>query len=55
VPVFELEAEDGTWLRDVRLSVPNWTPDDRFPRGNDTLEVVRDIGGDCAARSQPAR
>ena len=22
VPVFELEAEDGTWLTDIRLGVP---------------------------------
>jgi len=42
VPVFKLEAEDGTWLTDARLSAPNWKPGDRIPRGDgDTLEVVR--------------
>jgi hypothetical protein len=41
VPVFKLEAEDGTWLSDVRLSAPDWKPGDRIPRGSDTLEVVR--------------
>jgi hypothetical protein len=41
VPVFKLEAEDGTWLTDVRLSAPDWKPGDRIPRGSDTLEVVR--------------
>jgi hypothetical protein len=40
-PVFKLEAEDGTWLTDVRLGPPNWKPGDRIPRGKDTLEVVR--------------
>jgi hypothetical protein len=24
----------------MRLSVPNWRPGDRIPRGRDTLEVV---------------
>ena len=40
MPVFKLEAEDGTWLTDVRLSAPRWKPGDRIPRGADTLEVV---------------
>jgi hypothetical protein len=40
VPVFKLEAEDGTWLADVRLGPPNWRPGDRIPRGRHTLEVV---------------
>jgi hypothetical protein len=39
--VFKLEAEDGTWLADVRLGLPSWNPGDRIPRGSDTLEVVR--------------
>jgi hypothetical protein len=39
--VFKLEAEDGTWLTDVRLGPPNWKPGDRIPRGKDMLEVVR--------------
>jgi hypothetical protein len=39
--VFKLEAEDGTWLTDVRLGPPDWKPGDRIPHGNDTLEVVR--------------
>jgi hypothetical protein len=39
--VFKLEAEDGTWLTNIRLGVPNSKPGDRIPRGNDTLEVVR--------------
>ena len=39
--MFKLEAEDGTWLTDVRLGPPNWKPGDRIPRGKDTLEVVR--------------
>ena len=38
--MFKLEAEDGTWLSDVRLSAPDWRPGDRIPRGEDTLEVV---------------
>jgi hypothetical protein len=37
--VFKLEAEDGTWLTDLRLGPPK--PGDRIPRGKDTLEVVR--------------
>jgi hypothetical protein len=41
VPVFKLEAEDGTWLDDVRLSVHSWKPGDKINRGDDTLEVVR--------------
>jgi hypothetical protein len=42
MPVFKLEAEDGTWLDNARFSVPNWKPGDRIPRGDgDTLEVVR--------------
>ena len=41
VPVFKLEAEDGTWLSDVRLGPPDWKPGDRIPRGCDMLEVVR--------------
>jgi hypothetical protein len=41
VPIFKLEAEDGTWLIDIRVGVPNWKPGDRIPRGKDTLEVVR--------------
>jgi hypothetical protein len=24
--VFKLEAEDGTWLSEVRLGPPNWKP-----------------------------
>jgi hypothetical protein len=40
VPVFKLEAEDGTWLTDVRLGPPDWKPGDRIPHGKDTLEVV---------------
>jgi hypothetical protein len=39
--VFKLEAEDGTWLCDVRLGPPNWKPGDRIPGGTHTLEVVR--------------
>ena len=39
--MFKLEAEDGTWLTNIRLGVPNSKPGDRIPRGNDTLEVVR--------------
>jgi hypothetical protein len=47
VPVFKLEAEDGTWLSDIRLGPPNWKPGDRIPRGNEMLEVasVRDDDG----------
>ena len=41
MPVFKLEAEDGTWLTDIRVSAPNWKPGDRIPRGRDALEVVR--------------
>jgi hypothetical protein len=41
VPVLKLEAEDGTWLSDLRLGSPNWKPGDRIRRGRDTLEVVR--------------
>jgi hypothetical protein len=37
----EAEAEDGTWLTDIRLGPPDWKPGDRIPRGTDTLEVVR--------------
>jgi hypothetical protein len=44
--VFKLEAEDGTWLSDLRLGPPNWKPGDRIPRGTDTLEVVRVRGDD---------
>jgi hypothetical protein len=40
MPVFKLEAEDGTWLSDIHVVVPNWKPGDRIPRGRDTLEVV---------------
>jgi hypothetical protein len=39
--VFKLETEDGTWLSDIRIGVPNWKPGDRIPRGTDALEVVR--------------
>jgi hypothetical protein len=39
--VFKLEAEDGTWLSDVRLGPHSWKPGDRIPRGTDTLEVIR--------------
>jgi hypothetical protein len=42
MPVFKLEAEDGTWLSDVRLGPPDRKPGDRILRGrDDTLEVVR--------------
>jgi hypothetical protein len=41
VPVFKLEAEDGTWLTEIRLGPPNRKPGDRIPRGDDTLEVDR--------------
>jgi hypothetical protein len=34
--VFKLEAENGTWLTDIRLSAPDWKADDRIPRGRDT-------------------
>jgi hypothetical protein len=27
--VFKLEAEDGTWLPDIRVVVANWKPGDR--------------------------
>jgi hypothetical protein len=40
MPTFRLEDEQGRWLQDMRLSVPNWQPGDRIPRGRDTLEVV---------------
>jgi hypothetical protein len=39
--MFKLEAEDGTWLTNMRLSAGVWKPGDRVPRGTDTLEVVR--------------
>jgi hypothetical protein len=39
--VFKIEAEDGTWLSDVRLGPPNWTAGDQIPRGRDTLEVIQ--------------
>jgi hypothetical protein len=38
--MFKLVTEDGVWLTDVRLSVPDMKPGDRIPRGRDTLEVV---------------
>jgi hypothetical protein len=41
MPTFRLEDEQGRWLTDRRLSVPNWKPGDRIPRGRDTLEVVQ--------------
>jgi hypothetical protein len=41
MPVFKLEAEDGTWLSDGRLDPPDWKPGDRIPSGNETREVVR--------------
>jgi hypothetical protein len=41
VPVFKLEAEDGTWLSDVRLSAPDWKLGDRIPRGKDMLDLER--------------
>jgi hypothetical protein len=37
----QARGEDGTWLTDIRVAVPNWKPGDRIPRGKDTLEVVR--------------
>jgi hypothetical protein len=40
MPTFGLEDTEGRWLTDMRLSVPNWKPGDRIPRGRDTLEVV---------------
>jgi hypothetical protein len=40
MPTFRLEDTTGRWLTDMRLSVPNWKPGDRIPRGRDTLEVV---------------
>jgi hypothetical protein len=40
MPTFRLEDEQGRWLTDMRLSMPNWKPGDRIPRGRDTLEVV---------------
>jgi hypothetical protein len=41
VPVFKLEAEDRTWMSDIRLGPPSWKPGDRISRGSDRLEVVR--------------
>jgi hypothetical protein len=46
MPTFRLEDEEGRWLTDMRLSVPNWKPGDRIPRGRDTLEVVEVRVGD---------
>ena len=40
MPTFRIEDEQGRWLTDMRLSVPNWKPGDRIRRGRDTLEVV---------------
>jgi hypothetical protein len=40
MPVFKIVDENGRWLTDMRLSMPNWKPGDRIPRGSDTLEVV---------------
>ena len=40
MPVFKLEAEDGTWLSGARLGPPGWKPGGRIPRGRDALEVV---------------
>jgi hypothetical protein len=40
MPTFRLEDEQGRWLTNMRLGVPNWKPGDRIPRGRDMLEVV---------------
>jgi hypothetical protein len=42
MPTFKLVDESGTWLTDIRLSLPDWKPGDRIVRGrDDTLEVVK--------------
>jgi hypothetical protein len=48
VPTYKIVAEDGTWLTNLRLAVPDARAGDRIPRGRDALEVleVRDSDGD---------
>jgi hypothetical protein len=40
MPTYKIVAEDGTWLTNLRLSVPDVRAGDRIPRGRDALEVL---------------
>ena len=41
MPVFKLVNEDGLWLEDARLGVPNWKPGGRIYRGSDRSRSSR--------------